>query len=63
VPYAIGQEMIAFLVATRSGFGRLAGPHSVFLLDEKTSSVTVPELRQSVPASEFLATLRALEKR
>jgi len=63
VPYAIGQEMIAFLLATQSGFRRLAGPYSVFLLDQKTSSVTVPALRQSVPTSEFLAMLRALEKR
>jgi hypothetical protein len=63
-PYRIGQEMIVFLAATRSGFARLAGPYSVFLIEgDHVVSFDSGVKPEGVRTAAFLARLRALQNR
>jgi hypothetical protein len=59
-PYPIGQTMVVFLKATPRGFARLAGPHSVFLLDAN-GVVTIDSSAKTerLTPADFLAQLRA----
>jgi hypothetical protein len=63
-PHQVGQKMIVFLVATRKGLERLAGPFSVFLIDGNAVVSRHSDVKtDGISVTEFLATVRALEKR
>jgi hypothetical protein len=62
-PYAIGQDMILFLVATRQGLRRLAGPYYVFLVNgDEITSFHSPISTVGMTPGDFAAGLRALAK-
>ena len=62
-PYSIGQDMILFLVATRQGLLRLAGPYYVFLVNgDEITSFHSPISTVGMTPGDFAARLRALAK-
>jgi hypothetical protein len=63
-PYRTGQEMIVFLAATPSGFRRLAGPSSVFLVEgNRVVGFHSAVETEGVATAGFLARLREFRKR
>ena len=61
-PYAVGQDMVLFLVAGPRGFRRLAGPHSVFFLEGDQVVSDLPAETKGLTPADFLAKLRAFAK-
>lgn len=61
-PYAVGQDMVLFLVAGPRGFRRLAGPHSVFLLEGDEVVSDLPAEAKVLTPADLLAKLRAFAK-
>lgn len=62
-PYAIGQEMILFLVATEQGWLRLAGPYYVLLVnDDEITSFHSPIRTDGMTPAECAVKLRAMAK-
>jgi hypothetical protein len=62
-PYAVGQEMVVFLTASATGFGRVAGPSSVFLVrGDRVLGRQYLGRMGSASTTEFLAKLRAMAK-
>ncbi len=63
-PYAIGQEMVAFLSATPRQFVRLSGPFYMFLFEnDHVVSFHSPVNTEELTPAAFLAKLRTLPKR
>lgn len=62
-PYAVGQQMILFLVKQDVELRRLAGPHYAFLLEEhRITSFRSPVSTDGMTPADLLARLRALAR-